>query len=136
MVGTRLHVALVLPRLAALIDSGQFDMRSQLAWIVRCVFCLAVAGLSALPSFAMTATPAASIQFTRFASAAGLVAGGFSATQLDADRVLLAPGAVSGTWISPRVQPQFAAIRFGFVLDFEALDFCVMEQNVLECVPA
>src|SRR5205085_5411567 len=111
MVGAWLHFALVLPRPAALIDSGQFGMRSELAWIVRCSFWLAGAGLSALPSFAMTAAPPTQIQFTGFASAAGLAAGGFSATQLDANQVVLAPGALSGTWVSPRVKPHSSFTR-------------------------
>ena len=51
------------------------------------------------------------IQFTGFASAAGLAAGGFSATQLDANQVVLAPGALSGTWVSPRVKPHSSFTR-------------------------
>jgi hypothetical protein len=58
-----------------------------------------------------SATTPAAIQLTRFVSARTFSGGAFSATQLDGDRVVLAPGALSGTWQSPAVQPQVAFTR-------------------------
>jgi len=54
---------------------------------------------------------AAAIQLTRFASAADFANGATSATLLDGDRLVLAPGAMSGTWTSPLVQPQASFTR-------------------------
>src|SRR2546421_10064989 len=46
----------------------------------------------------------APIQFTRFASANSFAAGSTSGTLLDGDRLVLAPGEVSGTWTSAVLQ--------------------------------
>jgi Peptidase_C39 like family len=70
---------------------------------VRALIGLVVAAaLSAAPAAA--AGPAL-IQFTRFASASAFGGGAFAATQLDGERLVLAPGALSGSWVSPSVQP-------------------------------
>ncbi|HTD79415.1 MAG TPA: C39 family peptidase, partial [Chloroflexota bacterium] len=53
----------------------------------------------------------APIQFTRFASANSFAAGSTSGTLLDGDRLVLAPGEVSGTWTSPVVQAGFGFTR-------------------------
>ena len=53
------------------------------------------------------ATPQPFIQFTRVA----FPVGDFSSTQLEGDRVVLGPGAVSGTWTSAEVQPQATFTR-------------------------
>ena len=53
----------------------------------------------------------APIQFTRFASANSFAAGSTSGTLLDGDRLVLAPGEVSGTWTSPVVQAGFSFTR-------------------------
>jgi hypothetical protein len=51
-------------------------------------------------SSASAAAPAA-IQFTRFASATDFSSGTFDGTRSDGDHVVLAPGALSGTWSTP-----------------------------------
>jgi hypothetical protein len=53
----------------------------------------------------------APIQFTRFASANSFAGGSTSGTLLDGDRLVLAPGEVSGTWTSPVVQAGFGFTR-------------------------
>jgi hypothetical protein len=59
----------------------------------------------------VSAASSAPIQFTRFASSATFEGGTFDSTQLDGSRVVLAAGALSGTWLSPTVQPQSSFIR-------------------------
>src|SRR5919204_1057954 len=53
----------------------------------------------------------ASVQFTRFASASAFTGGSSSGTQLDGERLALAPGEVSGTWLSPVVHADFGFTR-------------------------
>jgi hypothetical protein len=53
----------------------------------------------------------ASIQFSRFASSAAFAAGTSSATLPVGDRLVLAAGEVSGSWISPEVRPQSSFTR-------------------------
>src|SRR5918912_3174802 len=53
----------------------------------------------------------APVQFTRFASANSFAGGSTSGTLLDGDRLVLAPGEVSGTWTSPVVQAGFGFTR-------------------------
>jgi hypothetical protein len=53
----------------------------------------------------------APIQFTRFSSPADFGSGALSATLVDGDRLVLAPGALSGSWTSPVVQPQASFTR-------------------------
>lgn len=55
--------------------------------------------------------PAAPIQFTRFASANAFATGSSSGTLLDGNRLVLAPGEISGTWTSPVVQAGFGFSR-------------------------
>jgi len=55
--------------------------------------------------------PAAPIEFTRFASANAFASGSSKGTLLDGDRLVLAPGEVSGTWTSPVVQAGFGFTR-------------------------
>jgi hypothetical protein len=55
--------------------------------------------------------PKPPIQFTRFASAISFAGGSSRGTLLDPDRLVLAPGELSGTWTSPVVQPGFGFSR-------------------------
>jgi hypothetical protein len=81
--------------------------------------CLSLVSAVRAASAAQSANAApVPIQFTRFASSADFAPGTadfapgtFSATQLEGDRVVLAPGALSGTWTSPTVQPQSSFSR-------------------------
>jgi hypothetical protein len=57
------------------------------------------------------ATTTGGMQFTRFASAAAFAGGTLSGVRIDGDRLSLAPGEVSGAWVSPGVQPAFAFRR-------------------------
>src|SRR5579872_625090 len=59
----------------------------------------------------VSATTPALIQFTRFSSAGTFSAGSFSSTQIAGDRIVLAPGALSGSWVAPPVQPQASFTR-------------------------
>jgi Peptidase_C39 like family len=53
----------------------------------------------------------ASILFTRFASGSAFASGTPTSLQIDADRLVLAPGEVSGAWVSPTVSPGFGFSR-------------------------
>ena len=64
----------------------------------------------ASPLQSEAASPAP-IQFTRFASAAAFGHGTMAAVVLDGDRLTIASGASSGTWVSPPVDPGFAFTR-------------------------
>src|ERR1700730_2044068 len=66
--------------------------------------------LFASPSPLAAASPA-SIQFTRFASAAAFGRGVLGGVVLDADRLTITPGASSGTWLSPPIEPGFPFSR-------------------------
>jgi hypothetical protein len=63
---------------------------------------MALALLVALPAAAASGPE---IQFTRFGSASAFGAGTPSGVVADGDVLILAPGEVSGTWVSPSVQP-------------------------------
>jgi hypothetical protein len=52
-----------------------------------------------------------SILFTRFASAAAFAGGTLSGATIDNERLVLAPGELSGTWESAAVQPGFTFTR-------------------------
>ena len=67
-------------------------------------------GMTVFASPAAAASPAA-IQFTRFGSAAGFASGTLGGVVLDADRLVIASGATSGTWLSPLIEPGFAFTR-------------------------
>src|SRR5229473_923417 len=64
----------------------------------------------ASPSLSEAASPAP-IQFTRFASAAAFARGIMGGVVLDSDRLIIASGASSGTWLSPPIEPGFAFTR-------------------------
>jgi hypothetical protein len=51
------------------------------------------------------------VQFTRFVSALAFADGTSSGVQVDADRLVLAPGTLGGVWVSPSVQPAFGFRR-------------------------
>ena len=61
------------------------------------------------PVFA--ASPPPPIQFTRFASASAFSSGVLGDLALDADKLIIAPGAASGTWVSPPIEPGFPFTR-------------------------
>jgi peptidase C39-like protein len=75
------------------------------ALLLACTVLVPTLGASASSASAAAASSPA-IEFTRFASAAAFANGVWASSQLDADRVALTPGALSGTWTSPPVQPQ------------------------------
>ncbi|MBV9603182.1 MAG: C39 family peptidase [Chloroflexi bacterium] len=81
-----------------------------LASIARLLVVLAVLLLISAPAAADAAAPAA-IQFTRFDSATDFGGGAFNSTLPDGDRIVLAPGALSGTWAAPSVQPRSSFSR-------------------------
>src|SRR5260370_11830526 len=66
--------------------------------------------ISVVPVETQAATPPP-IQFTRFASASAFTGGTMAAVVLDADRLVIASGASSGTWLSPPIEPGFAFPR-------------------------
>jgi len=78
---------------------------------LRELACLALLGLPAAAPLGVSAAEPAPIQFTRFASAATFSGGTFAATQLDGDHLVLAPGALSGTWLSSPVLPPASFTR-------------------------
>jgi hypothetical protein len=82
-------------------------MRSRFTTVVLSIVMLVVASL---PPAAGAASPAA-IHLARFNSAAMFSNGSFSGVVLDADRLSLAPSEVSGTWVSPTIQPGFSFTR-------------------------
>jgi hypothetical protein len=84
-------------------------MRLQHAQLLLSALALAL-GMTTFASPAATAS-APSIQFTRFASAAAFSSGTMSGAVLDADRLSIAPGASSGTWLSAPIEPGFAFTR-------------------------
>src|SRR5437899_3086699 len=51
------------------------------------------------------------IQFTRFASASAFAGGTMAGLLVDGDRLVIASGASSGTWLSPPIEPGFAFTR-------------------------
>ena len=53
----------------------------------------------------------AAIQLTRFTDASAFSSGIFNGATLNADQVVLTAGALSGTWISPPIQPQASFTR-------------------------
>src|SRR5438067_158411 len=65
-------------------------------------------GLSGSPAGAAAPAP---IQLTRFVGASAFATGSFTTTSTDADRLILAPGALSGAWTSPTVQPHDSFTR-------------------------
>src|SRR5229473_27822 len=67
-------------------------------------------GISVLPLETQASSPPP-IQFTRFASASAFARGTMAAVVLDADRLVIASGALSGTWLSPPIEPGFAFTR-------------------------
>jgi hypothetical protein len=73
---------------------------------------LAVLACLALSQAApVSAASPAAVQLTRFTSAADFGGGAFDGTTLDGESVVLAPGAASGTWSTPRLQPQASFTR-------------------------
>jgi hypothetical protein len=57
------------------------------------------------------ATSASAIQFTRFASADVFALGTLGGVLVDGGSLVLAQGEVSGTWVSPLIQPEFVFKR-------------------------
>jgi len=76
-----------------------------------CPLCALVLWLAAQQPHVSAKAAAAQIQFARFASSADFATGAWSATLLEGDLIVLAPGALSGTWTSPSVQPQASFTR-------------------------
>src|SRR5216683_1885237 len=76
---------------------------------------LAAALALGMTVFASPATSEAAapvpIQFSRFASATAFASGTMAGVLLDGDRLVIAPGAASGTWLSPPNDPGFAFTR-------------------------
>jgi hypothetical protein len=66
--------------------------------------------MSMLPIETQAASPPP-VQFTRFAAAPAFASGTLAGVALDSDRLVLAPGAASGTWLSPPVDPGFPFTR-------------------------
>jgi hypothetical protein len=64
-----------------------------------------------LTSAAGSATPPPLIQLTRFGSAEAFAQGSYNRTQVAGQTLTLSPGASSGTWLSPAVQPQASFTR-------------------------
>jgi hypothetical protein len=89
-------------------------MRPRRALIVRLLvslgLCMSVSA-AASQSSAAAAGAGAPIAFTRFGSASAFVAGALDGVLLDGDRLALAPGQASGTWLSPITQPGFSFRR-------------------------
>ena len=69
------------------------------------------AALATVPATMSAAPGPAPIAFTRFASAGDFAAGALSGTFIDGERLVLAAGEVSGTWVSPSVSPGFEFTR-------------------------
>src|SRR5579864_2544911 len=67
--------------------------------------------LAAVLALIAATTNTAAIQLTRFNGASSFAGGIFSGTLANADQVVLAPGALSGTWQSTPVQPQASFTR-------------------------
>jgi Peptidase_C39 like family len=86
-------------------------MAASLFRVATCLTLLALSAVGGLAPASVSAASPAPIQFTRFSSAADFAAGSFSATQLDSGRIVLAPGALTGAWVSPAVQPQSTFTR-------------------------
>src|SRR5438874_2759363 len=81
------------------------------ARVLRLLTCLTMLGLPVAAPIGVSAATPVPIQLTRFASAASFSGGAFNATQLDGDYLALAPGALSGSWASPTVQPRASFTR-------------------------
>jgi hypothetical protein len=74
------------------------------------LFSIALVALVLLAPSVRAASPAP-IQLTRFASAGAFAGGTLTGIVVDNNRLTLAPGEVSGTWVSPSIQPGFAFTR-------------------------
>ncbi|MDQ6675255.1 MAG: C39 family peptidase [Chloroflexota bacterium] len=92
------------PRAAA---ATRRDFLVLMLHVVVVIFLLGL--LEATPG-AAAASPAA-IQFTRFASAEAFGSGALSGTRVEGASLALAPGQVSGAWVSPTVTPGFGFTR-------------------------
>ena len=66
--------------------------------------------ISVVPVETQAATPPP-IQFTRFASASAFAGGTMAGLLADGDRLVIASGASSGTWLSAPIEPGFAFTR-------------------------
>src|SRR5919199_4230 len=82
-------------------------LRRQLRFVLALV---AAGGLAVSTAFVKGDAPAP-IRFTRFAAATAFAGGTSSGTLVDGERLVLAPGEVSGTWTSPAVQADFGFTR-------------------------
>ena len=79
---------------------------------MRLVACLLALGACALAVSSASAAPnVAATQLTRFSDASAFAGGAFSGTAPSGDQVVLAPGAVSGTWQSSPIQSQATFTR-------------------------
>ena len=77
----------------------------------RLLLALAVAGAAMSGPALPAGAAAAPIHLTRFDSAGAFAAGDTLGTTVDAPGVSLAPGDVTGTWVSPPIEPGFAFDR-------------------------
>jgi peptidase C39-like protein len=84
-------------------------MRLRPAHVLSVLSALAL-GMTVSAPPAAAASPAP-IQFARFASASAFASGILGGVVLDSDRLTIAPGAASGTWLSPPIEPGFAFTR-------------------------
>jgi hypothetical protein len=78
---------------------------------LRFLLALVAAGGLALSTASVRADAPAPIRLTRFAAGTAFAGGTPSGTLLDGERLVLAPGEVSGMWTSPEVQPGFGFTR-------------------------
>ena len=78
---------------------------------LRFILALVATGALALSTTSVRADAPAPIRFTRFAGGAAFAGGTPSGMLVDGDRLVLAPGELSGTWTSPEVQAGFGFTR-------------------------